>query len=518
VLRPSFRAVTAFLRSRSTNALRSVRGAISRSIPGPIAIFTGGVKATLRSLRGGLLWWFETFKEHPTASLILLAALAGAVALAVGLVLNETSPRSTILVAPFELPPASNPPLAVTGRTIANLLADDLQAIVGGAADFAAKLSSPEPVGESVARPLLGLVEEPPSVGLEVEGISEERIVAEWNRIRQRQNLITGDVMFGPGRLTLRARIATRANWWEVRRSPVSAKSLESACHDLAQRILSRLNPDILGLFYLSQERSDQALALFNRWVEREPERAEAHYYLGLALDLAGPGRADEAIAAYQRALELNPKFLKALNNLGAALANKGKDQEAIEAYQKALKLAPRDYVVLYNLGVSYSNSGQLPAAIASYRKALKLEPKFLDARINLGVALRRNGELDAAVATYQEALKLYPENPRLLNNLAVALDAKRDYTQALEVVRKALQLKPKHPEALDTSCSVLRHMRRYKQALAACHKAVTLSPRDADLRVNLAFTLQKMGRNEESQREFREAHLLDPNVKAPEE
>ena len=74
-----------------------------------------------------------------------------------------------------------------------------------------------------------------------------------------------------------------------------------------------------------------------------------AHNNLGNAL--AARGQFDEAIAHYQKALEIKPDYVEAHNNLGLALAGRGQVDEAIDHYRKALDINP-DYVEAhYNLG-----------------------------------------------------------------------------------------------------------------------------------------------------------------------
>ncbi len=63
----------------------------------------------------------------------------------------------------------------------------------------------------------------------------------------------------------------------------------------------------------------------FRRAIELNPEFAEAHDNLGTTL--AGCGRVDEAIAHYQRALEIDPGYAYAHYNLGLALAGRRADR-----------------------------------------------------------------------------------------------------------------------------------------------------------------------------------------------
>src|SRR5660398_150697 len=60
-------------------------------------------------------------------------------------------------------------------------------------------------------------------------------------------------------------------------------------------------------------------------------------------------GKYQEAITAFDKALEIDPQDRTAWNNKGLALANLGKYQEAITAYDKALEIDPQDKLALIN-------------------------------------------------------------------------------------------------------------------------------------------------------------------------
>jgi Flp pilus assembly protein TadD len=77
------------------------------------------------------------------------------------------------------------------------------------------------------------------------------------------------------------------------------------------------------------------------REIRLKPDFPEAHYNLGIELDLAG--KMDDAISEFREAVRLRPDFAKAHERLGVALFIKGDEKGALEEYRKAFTLDPRN-------------------------------------------------------------------------------------------------------------------------------------------------------------------------------
>ncbi len=159
------------------------------------------------------------------------------------------------------------------------------------------------------------------------------------------------------------------------------------------------------------QEKFDLAVAAFHKAIELEPKDAKAHSELGIALRLQG--KLPQATAACRTAIKLDPKDATGWCSLGLALHAQRKLPEAANAYRQAIALNPKDALAHYNLGNALAHQGQLDEAEAAYRKAIGLRPEHPEAHCNLGLILRDLGRFAQALEFLQKGHELGRHQPR---------------------------------------------------------------------------------------------------------
>jgi tetratricopeptide (TPR) repeat protein len=91
----------------------------------------------------------------------------------------------------------------------------------------------------------------------------------------------------------------------------------------------------------------------------------------------------DRAIADFEQAIRLDPKFAKAYNGRGATYFRKGDYDRAMSDYDRAIRLDPKYAVTYVNRGYVYEQKSNYRRAIADYDHALKLDPNNAFARLN---------------------------------------------------------------------------------------------------------------------------------------
>jgi superkiller protein 3 len=152
----------------------------------------------------------------------------------------------------------------------------------------------------------------------------------------------------------------------------------------------------IAGTSCLNQDPlSPEPILFLRKAVSLDPNLHKAYYLLGRVY--TRQGKLDEAVAAYRRAAELYPnasyyvELGKALGRSGTA--NEQSSQDAIAAYHRALVLDPSNAAAYLELGRLLIQLGKFDEARPELEKALDLEPDFYEADYLLGRLLYRLGD-----------------------------------------------------------------------------------------------------------------------------
>jgi tetratricopeptide (TPR) repeat protein len=126
------------------------------------------------------------------------------------------------------------------------------------------------------------------------------------------------------------------------------------------------------GRTFLSQKDYDRAIAQFDEAIKLDPKYILAFNARGLAY--AGKSRHDDAIADYDRAIALDPDYAAGYLNRANAYRSKGRDDRAIVDFDRAIELSPRNAAAYFGRAMAYQDKA---ARIAS----LRMLPDKLTAR-----------------------------------------------------------------------------------------------------------------------------------------
>lgn len=232
-----------------------------------------------------------------------------------------------------------------------------------------------------------------------------------------------------------------------------------------------------MGLDYQDQGEFDEAIAAFEEAIRLDPDYALAHYNLGRARYLQG--QMEQAVAAFEEAIQIDPEMAEAYTNLGAVYSAQGKTEEAIAACKTAIRLDPNDDMAHYNLAGSYSDRGQLDEAITAYEEALRINPENADVHYNLAHAYYRQGKLDEAVVAWQKAAELEPDDSMTYNNIGRVYFEQGRFGEAVVELQKAIQIDEENAIAYFNLGLVYKGQGRGEEALAAFETYLDIIPAD---------------------------------------
>ncbi len=126
-------------------------------------------------------------------------------------------------------------------------------------------------------------------------------------------------------------------------------------------------------------------------------------------LRLFNEGKYEEAIEAWSKELEIEPKNIQALNDIGIAYRNLGKPRKALEYHDKALSIRSDFGHAHYSQGLAYRDIQDFKHAEASFMRAIELNYKMADSYYNLGVSYKGEGNYSEALRAFNRSADLKP-------------------------------------------------------------------------------------------------------------
>lgn len=259
----------------------------------------------------------------------------------------------------------------------------------------------------------------------------------------------------------------------------------------------------------MTEEQANKILLAENALSEN-PTDPTRHVALGLAYFAAG--RLDEALAAFQKALALNPTTAQAHNGIGR-IYDTIAPQAAIAAYERAIALDPHYIEPIYGLGILYAAKlGDYASAIAAFQRGLVDNPDDALLAASLGSTYARMGRIDEAIDLLQQAAARQPDLIFAQEWLSILYLHRKRYLDAIVTCRREIELRDAHsPRRL--LGYLYEWLGRYPEAIAELAQSILLDPSDYEARAELAKVYRLAGQQEAATRQYvlaREMALQD--------
>ena len=194
----------------------------------------------------------------------------------------------------------------------------------------------------------------------------------------------------------------------------------------------------VLGQLYTVKHDPKKAEEEFKTAQSIEPESEEV--VLNLARVYAESGDLDHAVKVIE-AVPVEARSPKMEGALGAAYEQLKRPKDAIAAYQRAVDLDGGDEHSLDVLGLALLNDNQLDEALKQFKALSVADPEDAEALIHIGEILRREGKFEDALATIRKARKLDGTSLEAGYNEGLLLDQLGRYDEAEQLYEKMVDL-----------------------------------------------------------------------------
>lgn len=185
---------------------------------------------------------------------------------------------------------------------------------------------------------------------------------------------------------------------------------LEAGVYSRGSRLTFRhdgheLDP-LAGQFFLDFDRPKIVEARAAQ--PRIAENATELFAAAVAME-ENPTRQQEALDAYSRVLDLDPKHAATCINMGTIFYNQQNYREAERYYRRAVEIDPRYALGYFDLGNVLDETGRLEEAVEAYRIAIRIGPNYADAHYNIALAFERLRRPRKALAHWRAYVRLDP-------------------------------------------------------------------------------------------------------------
>ncbi|MGB8689603.1 MAG: tetratricopeptide repeat-containing serine protease family protein [Microcoleus sp.] len=219
------------------------------------------------------------------------------------------------------------------------------------------------------------------------------------------------------------------------------------------------------------------------------------------------------AIAAYDRAIQLNPNYAAAYFNRAETLLNSEDSKRALEDLNQGLRISPNNVEALLIRGSARQQLGDDQGATDDWNQVVRINPRYATDYSTRGRARFSLNDYRGAIEDFNQALKIVPNTPFTYILRSMAYKNLQDYQSAIADCNQALQINPNFVLAYYTRAGVYFDSRDYQSAIADYDRVLRINPNVAKAYSNRGFVRYKLGDKQGASADYSQALRINPNV-----
>ena len=224
--------------------------------------------------------------------------------------------------------------------------------------------------------------------------------------------------------------------------------------------------------------------------------------------------RHDEAIAAYNRAVELDPRYIPAYDSRGKTRYRQRNYQGAILDHTLAIQLGPKAISLAYR-SRAYAAAKEFDKALVDADEAIRLDQACAEAHSSRGVVLLVLKRTAEALTEHNEAIRLAPNYAAAYNSRGNAYESQQESSKAIADYDQAIRLAPKYAIAYNNRGNAYRNLRDYTRAMADYDQAIRIDPKYVGAYYNRGNAYRDQREFSKAVADYSEVIRLDPKSAA---
>jgi tetratricopeptide (TPR) repeat protein len=264
------------------------------------------------------------------------------------------------------------------------------------------------------------------------------------------------------------------------------------------------------GNTLIQLQRYEEALATYEKAIDIKSDYPQALYGKGKALFQLK--KYQESLIAYDQAIQIQPNYLEAWTNRGFVLVRLKRYPEAIATVDKVLQLKNDDPKVWQLKGDIFIKISQYNDAIKAYEQAINFQADNPELWYKKGLAFQNLKQYEEAITSYKKTVELKSDHELAWYNLGNCLVNLNRYEFALQAYDQAVQYNPNNSAAWLSRSNILMTLRRYPEAIDSFSQVIKINPQQYQAWYNRGWALHQVKRYPEAIESYKRAISLKGN------
>lgn len=253
----------------------------------------------------------------------------------------------------------------------------------------------------------------------------------------------------------------------------------------------------------------EEAIAAYDDALKLEPDNVDALTKRGEAYYQSGDS--EGALIDFARALEIDPNQAAIYQRRAALYEEQGNTQAAIDDLTAALAVTPEDSDLLVLRGKAYIQYGNVELAQADLNQAITLSPELAEAYVQRAITYLNQGDNQTANADLTQAIKLDPDRAEVYALRGQVYRDENEFDLALGDYRKAIELDPENPQWHADRATVYEWRGDLEEAIVALDRAIELDPQFVSAYIQRAEDQRYRSQYDLAMADYQQARSLDP-------